>query len=314
MKKIYFKVMSFVVMITIVASNFSLSTVEAQNLQDNGQEKQYIVITNNENSFNAISDEYEEFISEDYEINGDLQEENILVTEMTETEAHSIESESGVVLVEEDGLVAASINNNSQNNKEKTQANKKDTSKNNVDKEWNIEAVNADDENKDSIIASSDKIKVAIIDSGLDVTENIDVAGRINLIPGEEEVLPLFEDTTGHGTSIAGIIAANETYEYSDVKGINDQVELYSAKVLDYTNSAPISRVIEGIYWAIDQSVDIINLSFGTTQNSEALYLAIKAAYDAGILIIAASGNAGGAIEYPAAYPEVMAVGSVDAT
>ena len=213
-----------------------------------------------------------------------------------------------MLLVEEDGIVTAS----KKESKEKTKATKNEKSKDDIDKEWNIKAVKGDDEEKESIISSGDKIKVAIIDSGLDMTENIDVAGRINLIPGEEEVLPLFEDTTGHGTSIASIISANSDYEFSDVVGINDQIELYSAKVMDYTNSAPISRVIEGIYWAIEQDVDIINISFGTAQNSEALYMAIRDAYDSGILIIAASGNSGGAIEYPAAYDEVMAVGSVD--
>ena len=63
--------------------------------------------------------------------------------------------------------------------------------------------INSDVPEAEQIENSQTKIKVALIDSGLDVTENIDVAGRINLIPGEEEVLPLFEDTTGHGTFIA---------------------------------------------------------------------------------------------------------------
>ena len=310
MRKNVFKALSLLMIMTMLSSSISLFQISGNNEEKDSQKKKYIVITEDENDFQELSDEYEEFIANDYLKNNELQEENILITEMSAEEVSQIQKEEGVLLVEEDGIVTAS----KKENKDKTKATKKEKSKNDIDKEWNIKAVKGDDEEKGSIIASEDKIKVAIIDSGLDMTENIDVAGRINLIPGEEEVLPLFEDTTGHGTSIASIISANNDYEYSDVIGINDQVELYSAKVLDYTNSAPISRVIEGIYWAIEQNVDIINLSFGTTQNSEALYMAIRDAYDAGILIIAASGNSGGEIEYPAAYDEVMAVGSVDST
>ncbi len=310
MKKTVFKALSLLMIMTMLSSSISLFQISADTQDDNAEKSKYIVITKDKNKYDELSDEYYEYISDDYDATNELQEENILVTEMSEEEANQLQSEEGVLLVEEDGLVKAST----YENKEKTKATKKEKSKDDIDKEWNIKAVKADDVEKDAIIASEDKIKVAIIDSGLDMTDNIDVAGRINLIPGEEEVLPLFKDTTGHGTSIASIISANSDYEYSDVMGINDQVELYSAKVLDYTNSAPISRVIEGIYWAIEQDVDIINLSFGTAQNSEALYMAVRDAYDAGILIIAASGNSGGDIEYPAAYDEVMAVGSVDST
>lgn len=86
---------------------------------------------------------------------------------------------------------------------------------------------------------------------------------------------------------------------------------MYSARVLDENLSAPISRIVEAIYWAIEQNVHIINISFGTLNHSEVLHKAIQDAYNAGILIIAAAGN-NGIIEYPAAYDEVIAVGSVD--
>ncbi len=88
-------------------------------------------------------------------------------------------------------------------------------------------------------------------------------------------------------------------------------MQLYSARVLDVNLSSPISRVVDAIYWAIDEGVNIINISFGTTTNSEILHKAIKDANDANILVIAAAGN-NGIVEYPAAYDEVMAVGSVN--
>ena len=155
----------------------------------------------------------------------------------------------------------------------------------------------------------SRKNKVAIIDSGIDVTEEVNVVKRINLVPGEEERLPLFEDFLGHGTSVAGIIASKGTE--TSIEGVNPNVEIYSAKVLDDMNCAPVSRVIEAIYWAIDNDVDVINMSFGMSNSSKALYEAVKEAYNKGITMVASAGN-GSVLEYPAAYSEVVAVGSVD--
>lgn len=89
-------------------------------------------------------------------------------------------------------------------------------------------------------------------------------------------------------------------------------MELYSAKVLTDGNKAPISRVVEGIYWAIENKVNIINMSFSSPVDSQILRKAVEDAYQAGILMIAAAGN-NGQVEYPAAYPQVVAVGSVNA-
>lgn len=171
--------------------------------------------------------------------------------------------------------------------------------------EWNIQMVNAEETSK----KAERKIKLALIDSGVDYTDDIDVKLRKNFVLGHEEVSILYEDISGHGTSVAGILAAKDNGE--GITGINPNLELYSAKVLDEARMAPVSRVVEAIYWAIENDVDIINISFGTTTDSEELYEAIRAAYDAGILIVAAAGNSG-VVEYPAAYGEVIAVGSVD--
>jgi len=173
--------------------------------------------------------------------------------------------------------------------------------------EWNIAAIHAD--KTDDIASSQRAIKVAIIDSGIDYTEDIDVYMRKNFIPGEDEVSIIYEDSCGHGTSIAGIIAAKDNE--IGITGINPSVQLYSARVLDYNKQAPIDRVVEAINWAIAQDVDIINLSFGTSVDSPALHEAIQTADNAGILLIAAAGNKN-TVEYPAAYEEVIAVGSVD--
>ena len=100
---------------------------------------------------------------------------------------------------------------------------------------------------------------------------------EFNLVPEDKGTDVRFEDVTQHGTSVAGIIASKGKER---IRGINSNVDLYSIKVLDDNNSAPISRVIEGIKWAMQKKVDIINMSFGTSQESEALGEIIKEAYD----------------------------------
>ncbi|RAZ41108.1 hypothetical protein DK853_48055, partial [Klebsiella oxytoca] len=71
--------------------------------------------------------------------------------------------------------------------------------------------------------------------------------------------------------------------------------EIYSYRVLDDDNCAPVSRVVEAIYMAIDRKVDIINMSFGVDTYSQALAQAVQDAEKSGILVIAAAGNTGSA-------------------
>ena len=221
-------------------------------------------------------------------------EGEIISAELTEEEVANLEMRDDIIAVEEDIQFCA--NGISQNQKDELN-------------EWNIELIHADEIKGDT---TGNKVKVAIIDSGVDMSDEIVVEERVNLIPEEKDISPLYEDTTGHGTSVAGIIAAQDNGK--GITGINPNVELYSVKVLDKYNTAPLSRVLEGIYWAIEHDMDIINMSFGTNVYSEILEAAIQDASDAGILMIAASGNTGEeSIDYPAAFEEVISVGSVDA-
>ena len=153
------------------------------------------------------------------------------------------------------------------------------------------------------------KIKVAVLDSGVSYTTDIKLVDSVNLISGEEGVDSFYEDVSGHGTSVAGIIGAQDNGE--GVTGVNPYVSLYSVKVLDDNNEGTVGRIIDGIEWCINHDINIINMSFGMETDSKALHRAVKKAHRAGILMIAAVGNDYGAAQYPASYPEVMAVGSV---
>lgn len=153
------------------------------------------------------------------------------------------------------------------------------------------------------------KIKIAIIDSGINFSTDLPTIVRKNFIP-DDECSVLYEDLSGHGTAVAGIIAALDNEE--GITGINPNVELYSARVLDANLEAPVERIVEAIDWAIEQDVDIINMSFGIAKNIKELEMIIEKAAEADILLIAASGS-GVEVAYPAAYDEVIAVGSITA-
>lgn len=123
-----------------------------------------------------------------------------------------------------------------------------------VSDDWNLNMINVND-NGDEIVAE-DKIKIAIIDSGIDVCDGISVKERYNLVPSEENVNPIFDDITGHGTAIASIICGTKDVDRKSY-GINNNVEIYSIKIMDGDNTAPLDRVVEAIYKAIECDVDV---------------------------------------------------------
>lgn len=291
------KVSKRIIAIVVAMSMFFMSGINTYACENEKKpvKKEYLVMTNNSNEKDKTINKYENVNEKNTK---KLNDNNICFVKMTQEQANKLENQKNIESVEQNITIEGAgekidpdivINN------------------------WNLEMVNAN-QGDNSIENDTDKIKIALIDSGVDLCEEIDVKERYNLVPEEEEVLPIYDDMTGHGTAIAGIIAG-KSVEGREAKGINSNVELYSIKVLDGENSAPLNRLVEGIYKAIEYDVDIINLSLGTTVNSKILHKAIKDASNAGILIVAAAGNRGesdGIVEYPAAYKEVLSVGAID--
>lgn len=269
------------------------------NVSASQKESEYIIVTKNNKAMKSVEEKYDTKIEKQEQNTDLLQDENVLVSKMTAQEADVVSRDKKVVSVEKNDMVSAlEAGDTAEIENEQ-----------NSDSEWNLKSIHVD---KADDSASSEKIKVALLDSGIDYQEGLDVKERVNLIEDDTEFSPLFEDSSNHGTSIASLLVSNN----GEVKGINKNIELYSARILDENKQAPISRVVEGIYWAIDKKVNIISISFGTNQYSEALKQAIDEANANGILVIAAAGNQGengtDNIEYPAAFENVVAVGSVD--
>lgn len=151
-------------------------------------------------------------------------------------------------------------------------------------------------------------VKVAIIDSGIDVHNELNTKKWVDFSDTVNGYKPT--DSSGHGTQVAGVIAAR--INGLGMEGIADQAQLYSVKVLDENNKASISAVTKAIEWCIQNDIDIINMSFGTDEYSQILHDEIKKAKMHNIVMVAAAGNNKKQIQYPAAYSEVISVGSID--
>jgi len=255
--------------------------------QENGLEKKsYIVSVSNDAGYDYLKEELSAEKAAD--VTEVSESRNILASELTAEASAQLSQVDGVVVEEDAEMIACG----------------QETETGEDAAEWNMKMINAVPEQE-----SAGTVRVAMLDSGVDVSKNIYVEERKNFVESED-IFTLYEDITGHGTAVAGIIASKPVEE-DDISGVNPGVELYSGRVLDDDNKSPVSRVVEGIYWAIDKKADILCLCMGTENSSEILRDAIRAAENAGMLIIAAAGN-GEQILYPAAYNEVMAVSSVN--
>jgi thermitase len=119
-------------------------------------------------------------------------------------------------------------------------------------------------------------------------------------------------DDYGHGTAVAGIIAAKSNNKIG-IAGINWNWLILPVKVLNANGEGTTVTVGQGITYAADNQARIINLSLGNEENSKILEGAVQYAQKKGVLIVAAAGNTPDAKPgYPAAYPNVIAVAATD--
>ncbi|WP_413304064.1 S8 family serine peptidase [Bacillus sp. 1P10SD] len=154
------------------------------------------------------------------------------------------------------------------------------------------------------------EVVVAVIDSGVDL-DHPDL--RDTLVEGTNIIQPSLPpiDIDGHGTHVAGLVGAT-TGNGIGLSSIAKQVKIMPIKVIEH-DTGYMSDVVKGILYAVDHGATIINLSLGSLNNMQALQDAIDYAESKNVLIIAAAGNEGkNQVMYPAAYEEVISVGSVD--
>ncbi len=173
-------------------------------------------------------------------------------------------------------------------------------------KSWSGEMTRTAEVNSWLDAVSPYEVKVGIIDSGIDYNNDV-FEGRlvdngVNLSQSGDDTA-MSDDPKSHGTHIAGIIAMN-TPEATKLRGY---------KIFDYKGNSTELLVITAIDYAVSDGMDIINLSLGTA-DSDALRESLENAYESGMVIVTASGNAGINCEdiLPAAFDGSITVGAVD--
>lgn len=158
----------------------------------------------------------------------------------------------------------------------------------------------------------SEAVTIAILDTGVDLN-HLDLAGKI--VPGYDFVNhdALAQDDNGHGTHVAGIAAASGNNGIG-VVGVSWGARIMPVKVLNAGGNGSFATLAEGIAWAADHGAQIVNLSLGGASPSAVLEEAVNYAVGKGVVLVAAAGNTGSNfVLYPARYPNVIAVGAVDA-
>jgi serine protease AprX len=193
---------------------------------------------------------------------------------------------------------------------------------------------------KSNLNVTGQGVGVAVLDSGIDRVPGLDAPGKITYGPdlSIEANGPLAdEDTYGHGTFMAGIIAGRgASNPSSDLPsapanvqlGIAPDAKLLAIKLATTDGSADVSQVIAGIDWVVEHPVlpdgtpiRVINLSYGTDSSQgyvhDPLTAAAENAWNHGIVVVTSAGNSGattGQLTDPAYDPYVVAVGATDSS
>jgi len=156
-------------------------------------------------------------------------------------------------------------------------------------------------------------VRVGVIDTG--VAPHLDLVRRLvkcmDLTPSDS--LPACADTMNHGTMVASVIAADGGADGAGMWGMAPEASIYSYRVCEPNHECWGAYVADGIYAAIADGVNIINMSLEGPGNDEAVRAAIDEAVAHNILIVVSAGNSPpySYVGYPASYPEVVSVGAI---
>jgi serine protease len=161
-------------------------------------------------------------------------------------------------------------------------------------------------------------VTVAVVDTGVacfdkgPFSRGSDLAGTRceggkNFVNDSDEAY----DDQGHGTHVAGTVAQT-TNNGRGTAGLAFCATLMPVKVLNKFGWGTLADVAEGVRFAADHGAQIVNMSLGGPRPSRILEDAVDYARDKGVLVVAAAGNSGRAVGYPAAYDGVLAVSATD--
>jgi serine protease len=176
-----------------------------------------------------------------------------------------------------------------------------------IETPWGINSVKAPDAWNTTRGAGA---RVMVLDTGLD---NSHISIRDNFEKGKNfttnDIYDITDDV-GHGTHVSGTILADG--RMNGLVGVAPEAKLLMGKVCSARGCSSIA-LAEGINWAVEEAVDVVNMSLGGWFISEGEAQALIAAEKAGVFVAAASGNGGNElVSYPAAFISVLAVGATD--
>lgn len=155
-------------------------------------------------------------------------------------------------------------------------------------------------------------IKVAVLDTGI-ALEHPDLKPAILAARDFTRSPSAADDAQGHGTHVAGIIAAQRNAH--GIVGVAPKAKILAAKVLNDEGSGTSADIVAGIRWAVATGADILSLSLGSPEPDREIHQALLLAIAQGVFVITAAGNEGPDLDtvgYPAGFPEMVAVGSID--
>ena len=165
-------------------------------------------------------------------------------------------------------------------------------------------------------------IKVGIIDTGIDYSHS-------DLAPNIAKYKSFIDDTDGvdanfHGTHVAGISCGRNNG--TGIVGTAPEAKIYSAKIFDKNSKTTATAEMKALEWMAEEGVHVVNMSYGglfpidipgVKESLQKYHDCIKAVADAGVIMVAAAGNAGNPkdtldrISWPARFPETFAVGAI---
>jgi len=200
--------------------------------------------------------------------------------------------------------------------------------------DWGLENIGADVAHQDMPTLTGAGVKVAILDTGVGPHPDLTIVDGFNALPGGI----FYHDDHGHGTHMAGIIAARANG--LGIIGAAPQASVVAVKVLDASGRGYLSDLIHGLQWIYNnqsqKQLRLVNMSLGFSEDSLPLQRAIHHLYERGIIMVASSGNScsdspgqeeGGGdedewetvcdapqttVKYPARYAEILAVTATD--
>lgn len=158
-------------------------------------------------------------------------------------------------------------------------------------------------------VTTGTDIRVAVLDSGVDL-DHEDISSKV-VLRGNFSGSNNHDDNYGHGTHVAGIVAATNN-NTRGVAGVCPGCSILSGKVLSDSGTGTTSGLANGIDWAAANGAKVINMSLAV-RASRTLEIAVNKAWNKNVVLVAAAGNGNSQTKiYPGAYSNVIAVGATD--